>query len=1434
MGRDLGWAKVIFRLTVLDQQRGTAHDIEVSAEPDSSVRSLLTSLPFDIGGRPCFVGDQELDPDEELEFCPLTVGSYLSIGGPGPLTRPVAPDLVGRLRVLSGPDAGRSFSLRPGENWLGRSASCDIQLRDPMVSRQHAQITASRDSLTVTVSDSAEKANGVRVSGTRIVGLHRLDTGDRFQVGDDVLEVSASPGPPVHVGRTADARLEFDRAFAPTPQVARVSLNFPSAPPAGSGAKAMIMAMAVPMALGVTMALVMKQPTMLLFAAFTPLTMGVTWFTERRQRGAKTQEFEAAKERIRTQIDQATVTETRVRHAQAPDPDSVAMTASGAVRGLWPREAEADDALLLRVGRHSGPAALDLRGDPWPGFTEPQVHGVPWTVDLRTTGVLGLVGPPDRTTPVTNWLLTQLGTLCSPNDLRLIVLAPDGDTDLAWTRWLPHVAVGDGTETPCAIGVTHATRAARLDELKQLIAQREDALRDQYAPRFDQHVVVVLQGALTLRKVPGIRELLHDGPRVGVYSICIDTRDMIDCRGLIRLDDDTVTAWRQRNETADVIEPERVTGPRAEMLARALAPMRDRLSARDDPGALPYPQRFLDLLGIGRPATEDVLRLWKENPGPTLEVPLGADAQGPVTVDLAGQGPHTMLAGATGAGKSILLQTLVTSLILANRPDELNLVLVDFKGGSAFLPFEHCPHVVALIRNTEDDPAQKFDEAAAQRVLASVRAEVRRRESILGRHGGEIDHYWKARTRDASLPPLPRLVMVFDEYARAMDTSPDFPKELMAVAGKGRSLGMHLVFATQSLQGKLSPEMKNNISLRITLRQNEKSDSVEVLGVPDAVTIPGRFKGRGMIICTLDENRQPRPFQSGYLGNPPPDGTSRPAQIRLVDWSVLGLPRPESRVNHAERETDQTLAIAAVEAACTAARIPMSKRPLLPPLPSQLRPEDLRYAATRQAAPGELAFALADDPENQEQPVLALDLTGTDRWMIAGGPQSGRTNALRALLSSAARYRPDQVHVYVIANRDGELTPYGEMPQVGAVMHSGEPDRIRRLVTWLGQEVQRRTRERFSDTGPQPAIMLVVDGWEDLEHRGQGLFDETSVLTTLYDVISAGTPVGVHVVVTGGQVMLNSRLPDLYNRRLLLSFPSESTRRSAVGGSFSPPPPLAGRGIETASGCHAQIVHVGPPEPWTVPAGRFANAARRFDRLPTQVPLSDRTLWTAATTSTWIPLGRGGAQVEPIGVDLFGDDPHLLLISGPAGSGRSTSAAAVVHGLRQAGVPVIAIAPPRSPLHRLITPDPDLQILAGTAWTDEKLHEAAAVFDGDPYVVVVDDFDQMKIEARMENFAPAPTLLDELADPASAGKRALVLCGDAGPVLDGAVRGLARVVEASVQGGTRLVLSPMGVFAARQLGLTLERDQILPVPPGRGYVVARRVVQQIQGASPTR
>jgi S-DNA-T family DNA segregation ATPase FtsK/SpoIIIE len=894
----------------------------------------------------------------------------------------------------------------------------------------------------------------------------------------------------------------------------------------------------------------------------------------------------------------------------------------------------------------------------------------------------------------------------------------------------------------------------------------------------------------------------------------------------------------RRDRLPEEAHPAGIDREVAEHIARALAPMRDRLTLSASETTLPFPVRFLDLLDMNRPSAEGVLSLWLSQPGLTTEVPLGADGSGVVTVDLAKQGPHTMLGGATGAGKSILLQTLVTSLLLANRPDEMNLVLVDFKGGSAFLPFQRCPHVVGLIRSTGETPADVFDEAAAARVLASVRAEVRRRESMLARYGGEIDEYWKAASRTSGMPRLPRLVMIFDEFARVLETSPDFLKELVNVAAKGRSLGMHLVLATQSLQGKLSPELKNNIDLRITLRQNEPADSVEVLGVPDAAAIPGRLRGRGMILCTKDETRTPRLFQSGYLGNPPPTGQAPPARVRIVEWKALGAPRPEERAEAGDAPTDQELAIAAIEEASARLALPAPFRPLLPPLPAELPLGDLAAQATGGVADTWVPFGLIDDPAAQAQPAAALDLAGSDRLLVGGGPQSGRTTFVRTLVTSlASRFRPDQAHVYIVEQRPSGLGAFAGLPHVGAVLSPAEPDRIRRLVTWLDAEIQRRTVSRLAATGAaDPWIVVVIDGWEHFENRSDPNFTETSLLGTLRTVVAAGPPVGVHIVAVGGQEMMNGKLPALYSRRLLLPFPKEETRRqNLVSGAISPPV-LPGRAIDGASSDHVQICTPSlTPEELIAQVGERAGAIDRLPRpfpsMPVRLTLDELAPPAGSPAPTWVPAGVGGSGAT-VGVDLFEAGPHLALVSGPSGSGRTTAAASIAHGLRRAGIGVLVVAPPRSPLPRLLPLDEGVRVVTGTTIKDADLRDAAAVFGDGRFALVMDDCEQITLTASEVGFSDAPTLLEDIVNPGALGRQALVLCGDATPILSGQRRSLARVLGEVMSGGARLLLTPTSNPVAREHGFALEHDQFFAGPPGRGYLAVGRSAELIQLAVP--
>ena len=1430
---------VKLRLTVQDVHSRESSDIEVDASTDNPVSSVLSALP--VNGRACYIGATALDPRARLADSPLLPGSVLSVGGAGPDYQPARGAAAGTLHVIAGPDAGFGVALLPGRHTIGRRSTSGLPLHDTDVSRDHALIDVLPDGKAV-ISDAGSR-NGTFIDGVPVTAPAPLEEGSVLRVGVNTLRWVSGAARQLRVAQAADGRLEFDRVFAPTPAIPQGEVDLPPQETTTRNVATLVLTAVIGVASGIVLAVATHQKALLFVSFLGVLAPIATQIMESGQRNKRKGALGRAKQSATAQVAALATEEDRVRRLLAPGPGEIVWMATGARSDLWSRDVRSPQGLVLRVGVTDRSPAIRLRGDPWEGFQMPVLRGVPVTVDLRETGVLGVIGAGESARGLLRWLIVQLGALRSPDDLRLVLLTSGRDDDIRWARWLPHMDPGNTSPVPCWIGNTDASRAARIEELRQLIATRI-AARGASAGRPRAEVVVVLDGALALRNLTGIRDILRDGPDAGVYVLCADTQAMNECRGLCEVTPDgQVRLIATPNDPVVPAVPDFIDVAMAEQVARALAPMRDRITSADVETAIPYPVRLLDLAGMGVPRADDVLAGWRDKKkGPSTRVVLGADASGPVAIDLAGQGPHTMLGGATGAGKSILLQTLVTALLMANQPDELNLVLVDFKGGSAFLPFEGCPHVTALIRSTGETAADSFDEADAARMLASMRAEVRRRESMLARFGGEIDAYWRARHAQPDMPPLPRLVMIFDEFARALESSPNFLKELVYVAGKGRSLGMHLVLATQSLQGKLGPELKNNISLRISLRQNEPADSTEVLGVPDAATIPGTLSGRGMILSTTDESRRPRLFQSGYLGDPPPGRGTGQASVRQLGWADLGAARPDQAASNGAGATDQALAIAAIEEAAAQLGVVTPYRSLLSRLPAAISLDRLGQYQTSPAPELAVPFGLADEPERQAQPPCYLDLAATDRLMVGGGPQSGRTTFARSLVTGlAAKFRPDQAHLYIVEHQPAGLSDYAELPHCGGVFSPAEPDRIRRLVTWLDQETQRRAAARFDPGGmDNPVIVVIIDGWEQFESRGDPSLADVSLGPTLREVIASGAPLGIHVVPIGGQDLLTGKVPALCNQRLLLPFPNEDTRRVQLRSGMTSPPPLPGRAIDAATGRHVQICQPGVSAADQVASvsAAFGAAAldparlpRRFPSLPPRVTTEQLLLPQSLPSPTWIPIGVGGPDTATIGTDFFDVGPHLMFIAGPPGSGRTTAIATLARLLSWNGIDVLAVAPPQSPLGRILSGEDGIRVVTGAAVEDSVLRDVVAEFGNRRYALLLDDADRITITPTKKGFNDTPTLLDETAHPAQFGHRALILAADPTPILSGTRRALAKVTNEILMTGTKVLLTPAKRADARELGMTLEPDQYFTRPPGRAYLATTAAPMLIQLAT---
>jgi DNA segregation ATPase FtsK/SpoIIIE, S-DNA-T family len=880
---------VILRLTVQDINSRQTGDFEINASPDDWVGSLLNVLPGVSQGDVCFIGAAMLDPGARIAGSPLLPGAVLSVGGAGPDYHPVRGAAAGTLHVIAGPDAGFGVALRPGRYFIGRSPDAHVYLHDVDVSRTHALVEVSAAGA-VMITDGGSR-NGTWVNGARLAVPTALDDGSVARLGNDVLRWAPGVARALRVLPTRDGRLEFDRLIAATPEIPaqRVDASPPGPAPRGFVAS-----------------------------------------------GRRSRAIAEARAAARERVAAAVAEEERARHLLAPGPADVTAMATGARPDLWARDTRSPHGLALRIGVADQPPSVRLVGPPGADVEVPDLRAVPVTVDLRATGAFGVIGGGEPATALLRWLIVQLATLRSPDDLRLVLLTADGDgrnDGLAWTRWLPHLEGEGTTETPCLIGNTGASRAARIGELRKLIVARAGGRPGRPATQaatrasarasaraaaramagFDGEVVVVLDGAAALLDQPGMRDILRLGPPAGVYVLCADRQPVGECLSACEVTAEGLRLTRGPESEPVTGLPDRVDQGQAEQVARALAPMRDRVPAAAA-AAIPYPVRLLDLLGMEVPSALDVLALWSEKrEGPTTRVVLGADGSGSVAVDLAAQGPHALLAGAAGAGKTVLLQTLVTALLLANRPDEMNLVLADPAGGGAFPPFEHCPHVTAVIRS--------MDESDAARMLASVRAEIGRRETILSGHGGDIDNYWRARELQPALPRLPRIVMVFDEADRVLDVAPGFLADLVDATANGRPLGVHVVLATRSPRQGLPTGLKNGLDLRISLRQDEAADSAELLGVPDAIIIPAVLRGRGVILCTRDEPRTPHVFQSGYLGDPPPAWRDGRLTVRPLDWADLGTPGPPAKAAVDGSPTDLSLVIRAIEEATRHIRI---------------------------------------------------------------------------------------------------------------------------------------------------------------------------------------------------------------------------------------------------------------------------------------------------------------------------------------------------------------------------------------------------------------------------------------------------------------------------------------------------------------------------------
>lgn len=1380
-----------YRLTVSDSNTGIRSDVVVECAPTDPVGVVLDliSSVLPVRGMPTTAG-QPLDSTVEVAHSALREGALLVYGGArgaeaDPFTD--APTAGTRLRVVTGPSAGAVVPVS-GSLEIGRAPGLGLVLDDPDVSRVHARVQEGPAGAQISDADSA---NGLFVDGRRVTTAHPLREGEVLQLGGSRLVVEDPGRARAALSRSADGAYLLNRAFPDrrAPFVApTITLPTPLREDESRGIP--LLAMGIPMVLAVVMAIVLRSPMYLLFGLLSPVMLGANWWTERRRRRARDNREEGSyvdKLRVASiRIESAVDDEDADLRRALPDPATVVRMATELRRDLWSRRPGEDGWLRLRIGTADRAASVEVQGERPADWVDPVVRRAPVGVDLEDAGVLGLAGP--HAHEYLGWVLTQIATGHSADELVVTVLAPEAAEDeIGWIRWLPHTRTATG-------GVLAAWDDESVPPLARELSGRLDRLEAELRGPLGGlgalgrstpgQVLVVLIGAGRLVQLPVIADLLVRGPALGFRFVCTDHDERLlpdSCRAVVS-DRNGQTVLRVDRGAALVLSPDRLAGGTEEMVARILAPLR---RVGDSPlGGLPDTVRFTDVVDVGD--AEAIRASWRLVPERT-EIILGRGPDGLFTVDVAADGPHAVVAGTSGAGKSELLQTWVGALALANSPERLSVVFMDYKGGSAFRDLVALPHVVGTVTN--------LDERLARRALASLRAELTRRQHQLKlADAQDRPDYLRRAELDSGLPPFPRLLIVVDELAELKDQLPDLVEGLVGVARIGRSLGVHLVLATQRPAGVVDAQIRANVNLRVCLRTRDETESIDVIETGDAARIPVDRPGRAMVgsggpVAAL--------VQTARITTPVQDGSIAPRRAVSLPWSASAAPAPPATEG---LRTDLHVLVERVAAAADADGISAPFRPWSAPLPDLVLLDDLPSERST------LLLGLIDRPDQQRQDVLSLT-TGSGHLAIVGSSRTGRTAALRAIAAGLALgSSSDTVHVHAVDGGRG-LAALAALPNVGVVADDDDPERVERLLVRLAEEVRHRRRTlagqgaastaELGDSRP-PDIVLLVDDWHGVV-EGDG-----PAQAALQDLLAAGsTAAGVTVCLAGDERLLRGRLLTRLDHRLCLRLnnPSDATMLG-LGPRNLPDGLAAGRGLWADDGCEVQVPLLAAERsgPAQVAALRSiaATAHARYgeprdERAPLRLdPLPLRIGPVAAAA---LPLRRlrdvlagvSGDRMSRLELPLVVGRP--VLVAGPPRSGRSTAITQLAVDALGRGRSVVLVAGTTSVVHELAA-EAGVRIVEPADLTE--------VVSSGPDIVVVDDADSVALD-------------DELV---------VRLCADhvlvVSATLDSFGFGARGVVRAASRRPAAVVLlSPPNNLAAENVGVKIDRGAGFSGPPGR-------------------
>ncbi|HDD3710214.1 TPA: type VII secretion protein EssC [Staphylococcus aureus] len=734
-------------------------------------------------------------------------------------------------------------------------------------------------------------------------------------------------------------------------------------------------------------------------------------------------------------------------------------------------------------------------------------------------------------------MLIQLSTFHSYHDLEFLFVTREDEVEtLKWARWLPHMTLRG--QNIRGFVYNQRTRDQILTSIYSMIKERIQAVRERSRSNeqiiFTPQLVFVITDMSLIIDHVILEYVNQDLSEYGISLIFVE--DVIESLPehvdtiIIKSRTEGELITKEKELVQLKFTPENIDNVDKEYIARRLANL---IHVEHLKNAIPDSITFLEMYNVKEVDQLDVVNRWRQNETyKTMAVPLGVRGKDDIlslNLHEKAHGPHGLVAGTTGSGKSEIIQSYILSLAINFHPHEVAFLLIDYKGGGMANLFKDLVHLVGTITNLDGDEAM--------RALTSIKAELRKRQRLFGEHDvNHINQYHKLFKEGIATEPMPHLFIISDEFAELKSEQPDFMKELVSTARIGRSLGIHLILATQKPSGVVDDQIWSNSKFKLALKVQDRQDSNEILKTPDAadITLPGRA------YLQVGNNEIYELFQSAWSGatyNIEGDKLEVEdktiymindyGQLQAINKDLSGLEDEETKENQTELEA----VIDHIESITTRLEIEEVKRPWLPPLPENVYQEDLvetdfRKLWSDDAKEVELTLGLKDVPEEQYQGPMVLQLKKAGHIALIGSPGYGRTTFLHNIIFDVARHhRPDQAHMYLFDFGTNGLMPVTDIPHVADYFTVDQEDKIAKAIRKIHDIISERKRllsqervvniEQYNkETGNSiPNIFLIIDNYDTVKESP--FMEEYEEMMS--KVTREGLALGVYIILSGSR-----------------------------------------------------------------------------------------------------------------------------------------------------------------------------------------------------------------------------------------------------------------------------------------------------------------------------